>query len=201
MILVSSRSLMRHIIRFQIGLIFNTAVAFASPPLSQQEILGELAPFQQMKGLKSKFTQTRNVEKWKVEIVTKGEFSMEKKPTTTVVWEVMDPSYSAIKLSNDQLFIKTQPKEPWQSLENANAQKNMKAVFAWLQFDIDAIKKDFEIKKIKKGHFQFIPKNSQTHFDQIEIFFTKPPKLDRILMTEKSKDSLNLEFSETKISK
>ena len=189
---------MRHII----GLLFclATPIAAASPvTLSGSQLQKEFQHLQGLKKLSADFQQIRKVKAWGVDVKTSGHFAMKSGQEEQVIWEIIKPAYSAMKMLPQGLFIRTaaSPQTPWQELKNRKVKAQMQTIFSWLRFDLKQMQRDFEIRKLKKNQFQLFPKKQSTYFSSITILLNENRFVKTIVMKEPSDDSIEIHFSKT----
>ena len=190
---------MRHIITLFISTLL-PFTAFANP-LSKTELEREFRVFKGFQQLQAHFSQTRYVEAWGAEIKTTGRFEVSSGQKPQITWEVIEPSYTAMKMSPEGLFLKTSPnpKGLWKPLKNPKVAEQIRNVFAWLSFDIEKLSRDFEVSKLKSRSFKMVPKSSQTHFKEIIVNTTLKNTVESISMHEANQDRIEILFKDTKV--
>ncbi len=198
---VSYGPLMRHIIYLS----FFALLAALQPSadfLTTEVLKQQFSHLKNLRQLSANFEQTRNVKDWGVQIKTTGYFKVEKTPKKKVIWNILSPSYTALKMEDDKLFINTsKAKENWKDLRNPKVVQQMQNVFAWLAMDAETISKDFQVKKTSLNSFSLYPKVKGAIFKKIAIQMDAKKQVENITMTEANDDSIHIQFSNTKILK
>ncbi len=199
---VSIRNLMRHIIILPMILSYQ-AVAASSTSLTLDQFNQEFGHLQNLKTLSADFKQTRSVKSWGTEVKTSGRFSVFGDHNKQVLWEITDPTYTAMKMQPEGLFVKVseQKEAPWKPLKNSKMEKQMKSVFSWLRFDGTTLLQEFNVQKINDREYQLTPKKKGFPFSQIAISLHAKKHVREILMQEPNADSIRIEFSNTQIKK
>lgn len=194
---VSTRPLMRHIIT---GLILFASLVAESKAIAHRQWELDMAHLKKVKNLEADFTQIRNVQSWGTQVKTKGRFSLRGMGKNEVLWEITDPTYMAMKMSEEGAHYKTSKKssEKWMPLNNPKVSQQLETVAAWLRFDSTKLAKDFEIEKLGTLKYKLVPKQESFLFKKIEIRLNKKKFVSQIIMTEKNDDSINIQFSNTK---
>ncbi len=198
---VSFGALMRHIIYLSLFALL-AAPKGAPPTLTSSTLDRQLGHLKNISKITADFTQIRWVKEWGTEIKTTGTFAVQKQPAPQVVWKVLTPSYTAMKMEKQKLFVQTgTDTSPWKALTNPKVVSQMKSVFAWLSMDADAITKDFNVTQAEKGSFLLKPKKKGSIFQSIAIQLNKKKLVEKIVMTEHNTDSIRLNFSNTRLKK
>ncbi len=192
---------MRHIKHFTFFLLL-AAPSPKSPFLSESQLSQMLAHLNDLKKLSADFSQVRNVKEWGAAIKTSGHFEVVNKPDKRIVWKVTNPSYTAIKMENNQLSIQTSAQSTtWQTMDNQKVVAQMQNIFAWLSMDSKEIAKDFKIKKTSPQSLELLPKSQDSIFQQIHVHLNSQGQVEKLKLIEKSQDSMDIQFSNTRIVK
>ncbi len=192
---------MRHIIYFTV-LLLVAAPSPKGPFLSESQLSQQLAHLNDLKKLSADFSQVRNVKEWGTAIKTSGHFEVINKPEKRIVWKITAPSYTAIKMENHQLSIKTSTDSTaWQSMDNPKVVAQMQNIFAWLSMDSKIIANDFNVRKMAPQTLQLIPKSKESIFQKINVHLNSEGQVTKLKLVEKSQDSIDIQFSNTNIVK
>lgn len=192
---------MRHIIQALFAILAISATALATP-LSTDQLAKELGHLQGFKKLNADFVQTRFVSDWGAEIRTTGQFSIQTTPEEIVLWEILTPSYTAMRMKKQRLDLRTDTnKGSWQAIDNKKMQEQMRNVFAWLGMNLKSLEKDFEISKTKEREFRLVPKNKKSIFKNMDLFLGPSKQINKIVMHESSSDRIQILFANTRIVK
>lgn len=177
--------------------------AFAAiAPLTKQQISQEFKHFKNIKKLDSQFKQVRLVKEWETEVVTNGRFQINRTKNKSLLWEITHPSYMAVSMKPDGLLFKTEEKsDKWKALGNAKMADQLKSLFSWLAFDVEALHQDFIVSKTKNDEFQLTPKNKAMTFQKIIISLDGKRLVKKIKMFEANQDSIDISFSKTQLKK
>ncbi len=161
-----------------------------------------LRALESLKRIEADFKQVRRVKKWQTDITTLGHFTLSRHPQNYIIWEVTAPSYTAIKVTSDQISLKSdKPSSNWKALDNKQMKEQMSSIFSWLSFDLKKMSEGFQVTTKSKNQLHLSPLNHKSYFDKIKIEFGKNKYLKKIEMIEKSDDSLIIVFSNTKVQK
>lgn len=184
---------MQHIIFTLLLLILSPA--WGEAPLSQNQLAQELSPYQSIKNLKAHFDQTRKIDRWNTEIKTSGNFHLNQKQGQSILWEILTPEYSAIKISSEGLAMNSNKLNPqWIVVNNAQIKNQIEPLFAWLHFDAAKISQQYDVYSAGKEAFKLIPKNKKSPLQSIFIQ-GKKGKIQQVILKEQTNDTIDILFS------
>lgn len=198
---VSTRQVMQHITSVLFALLLPLSAAMAAETLTEKDLNREFSHLRTVKKLSANFEQIRLVKSWGAEIKTTGRLTMDNNPNANVLWEVLTPTYSAMKMGTTGTFFKStqDPLASWLPLTNPKTQQQLECLFSWIRFDSKKLARDFHLQRKSRDHLVLKPKNAKSQFQRIEIRFDKNRLVSDVQMIEPNTDSIALHFSDTEI--
>ncbi len=175
------------------------AFSFSGHCEISQAARDSLKPLQNINRLKANFTQTRHVSKWQTDVKTSGKFQFSRMPHKSVLWEILDPSYMAVRMDDNGLFLKSGKNSTWKSIKSERMAEQMRNIFSWLSFDLAAMEKSFHIKNHKNNEFILSPKQDDSHFEHMHLFLNPDNLVEKIRLNEKNGDYILIEFSTSQV--
>lgn len=177
-----------------------TAAYGAEHYLTESQLIKEFQAFGAFRKLSAHFDQVRTVKAWDSQIKTRGSFSMRKGNQSLILWEIEYPTYTAIKINQQGVFIKSSGHSgPWNPIQSAKVKEQIQSIFAWMSFDAQRISKDFVVTKPFEFVYELAPKNKKTHFKKITIRVNPEKTVQSITMFEDNQDRIQIDFKDTKI--
>lgn len=192
-------------LRFKGGLaailLLSSVLALAEENLiGEKELSEQLKFYQSVEQLTANFQQTKHLSEMNLDLKSEGHLSF-KKPDQ-VIWEVVKPSPVTVRLSKENIEIKTASEThsyKVQEISQDHVAKGLGLLWPWLTFDAHALNEQYKMSKLSERNFLFEPKTSGLPVTKIQASLTKDGRLDRLKLFENSGDWMEIQFGNPKI--
>ena len=187
--------------------LFLAAMAFANltaPALAASHkgdkpaLREELADFEVLSG---RFEQTKTIAEVELTLQTSGSFEVHKK-TSIVHWNIEKPKNSTICIDKEGVAIRgggTTKSFKFSEVGN-DVGRQVAQLTQLMSMDRPALEKEFNIKK-EGSLYKLTPKEKAAMFSSAEISVGARGLVERVVLKEKSGDSLDIRFSKMVTSK
>ena len=163
-------------------------------PLTGDQLQKDLSSYQNFKERTAQFVQVRTLKRWNTGIKTTGLLVVKSQPQPEVVWEIRQPEYTALKLTQDSLSIKGDKKaKHWKKIDNPQFKKQIAPLFAWLSFDSQKISQLYNVFLIEPDHFLLVPKDKKSLIKHIKIKGSMGT-VNEVTLIEKNEDLIRISF-------
>lgn len=179
--------------------------AWSAPPkkIGAAELEERVKFYRKIKKLKVAFKQVKRLKDDDLRVKSEGVLTLV--GGDQAIWEIVKPSYTKIAITPATIQITTKDMGGKESTETLNVASDLpkRSVVAiatlttWLRFDVRRLTKEYEIESIATDSFRFVPKLGDDFlFKEIVVTLSKNNHLKKLLFTERSDDSIVIEFAE-----
>ncbi|MBA2403950.1 MAG: outer membrane lipoprotein carrier protein LolA [Bdellovibrionales bacterium] len=174
---------------FLIGLFPNAALA-----------LDIFQKYTKLSQLSTNFSQVKELKGLGVKLKSQGDMQF-KKPDF-FQWKVTSPKSFSFIFRGDSIELLENDKVVKSADATTFDPKMLNAIShlkAWLTIDQKFIEANYAIKQLSKNLYEFIPLGKNKIFKSIQVETGEKYPIKRISLTELSDDSIDIEFTQTKL--
>lgn len=178
---------------------------FSWAGMTSDEIRQELTPIQAFSSLTGHFEQIKTIKDLNVSIKTTGEYQLSKDKSGQVMvrWKIQKPEPMNICIDGKQIIFDniSLHKKTKLKLEEVSQQDSsgMTKLMSLMRLDPQEMTQAFNIDK-KKSLLVVTPKEVKTHsFQKAEVELDHKKNLKSVNLVESNDDTLQIQFTKTKI--
>ncbi len=194
--------------RIAISLFLGPTIVFSAQikSVSEVQLSHRLKFYSQLTSFETNFTQIKTLKDLKMNLKSKGKLSVER--PHRVNWVITEPAPVSVLMDQEKVVVKMGEGSDAQTqifkmsdLSTQDGFSSLATITSWMKLDAQQLSKDYEVTEDTKDLYTFKPKNkTDSLFESLEMSLAKSGYLKSLKIFEKSGDSLEIQFSEPKVS-